>query len=140
MSQTIAEDVDLELRPLKQLKKRIKHLHQRELTNLMESFKNKAGGGSTPISPKPESQNASVGQLFQIQQQQLLKELAKPMILPTPKQVFLSMSSQEARSRPGNQVPKQFPSAILKGTHLKNNAVEVQKYFEDSVSQDSIIR
>ena len=62
------------------------------------------------------------------------------MLLPTPKQVYLSMATQEARSRSGHQVDKQYLSANLKGAHLKNNPVEVQKYFEDSVNQDSILR
>ena len=44
--QTISESVDLELRPLKQLGKRIKLIHQREMEALADSYKNKAGAAN----------------------------------------------------------------------------------------------
>lgn len=38
--------MDLELKPLKQLGKRIKLIHQREMEALADSYKNKAGGNA----------------------------------------------------------------------------------------------
>ena len=43
--QTIALDVDLEYKPLRQLSKQIKQLHQKEMQSLMDHIKNKEGGG-----------------------------------------------------------------------------------------------
>ncbi len=43
--QKIALDVDLEYKPLRQLSKQIKQLHQKEMQSLMDHIKNKEGGG-----------------------------------------------------------------------------------------------
>jgi hypothetical protein len=43
--QTIALNVDLEYKPLRQLSKQIKQLHQKEMQSLMDHIKNKEGGG-----------------------------------------------------------------------------------------------
>jgi hypothetical protein len=42
--QTIALNVDLEYKPLRQLSKQIKQLHQKEMQSLMDHIKNKEGG------------------------------------------------------------------------------------------------
>ncbi len=54
--QTIAQDVDLEYKPLRQLSKQIKQLHQKEMQSLMDHIKNKEGGGvGGPNSEKKKS-------------------------------------------------------------------------------------
>ena len=49
--------MDLEYKPLRQLSKQIKQLHQKEMQSLMDHIKNKEGGGVGADKKKPPQTN-----------------------------------------------------------------------------------
>ncbi len=51
--QTLSTDVDLELKQLKHLGKRIKHLHQKEMDALVNSYKNKGNPSNASGTTSP---------------------------------------------------------------------------------------